>query len=401
MKLIGRLKEIGSKRYEISTRLRKSNLSPEDRAALLFLLRVAAGLGRLLEKKIVTVERLRLLFASKTESSAKILREIDREADSESSEKNDDNTAQDQAQAQTKSKGHGRLGAKAYAAASTRIEIKHESLKAGDRCPECGRGKLYRHLWGLFLKFIGQPFIRAVVYAQEKLRCNACGMIFAAKLPSGVADGPAATHEARAMVPVLRYGSGMPHWRLAKLQEALGVPLPPSTQWDMMRGLFEESVRPVWNRLIWWAAQGEVIHNDDTTAKVLEIIKQIELEKKQEKQSAEKRSKKAGVHNKIYTSGILSKLGTRKILLLFTGRRAMPAITWVPSLRCVTPLLARPYRWQTCLRPMIRRVRKPTGLAGFKRPPPCILKTLISNWTSCMSEEKFSGLDQEGMRIGL
>jgi hypothetical protein len=39
--------------------------------------------------------------------------------------------------------GHGRRGAQAYKGAQ-RVECRHETLSAGERCPVCGRGRLYR-----------------------------------------------------------------------------------------------------------------------------------------------------------------------------------------------------------------------------------------------------------------
>jgi len=333
VRILGRLKKIGERRHELSARLRRGGLDGQDTEDLLFLLRVAGGLARLLERKIVTVERLKRLFAKKTESSAKILKEIDKEAAAAAA------TAESAAPPadvplgtiagakpapvkRPKRKGHGRLGVHAYPNAD-RIEVRHECLRAGDPCPKCGKGRLYRHLWGMFLKLIGQPVIRAVVYAQEKLRCNACGFIFSAPLPSGVGAAPVASTTARAMVALLRYGSGMPHWRLAKLQSALGAPLPPSTQWDLMKDLYKDVVAVIWERLKYWAAQGEVIHNDDSTGKVLELLKEIEKEREEEERSGKKhpRNQENAEHRKIYTTGILSKLGAKKILLLFTGRR--------------------------------------------------------------------------------
>src|SRR5262249_48170428 len=39
--------------------------------------------------------------------------------------------------------GHGRRRAEAYSGAA-RVECRHEELAAGERCPVCGRGRLYR-----------------------------------------------------------------------------------------------------------------------------------------------------------------------------------------------------------------------------------------------------------------
>jgi len=61
----------------------------------------------------------------------------------------------------------------------------------------------------------------------------------------------------------LKYGSGLPFNRLDGLQGDLGVPLPASTQWDILEAV-AGSLAPVLDELIRQAAQGEVLHNDDS-----------------------------------------------------------------------------------------------------------------------------------------
>jgi hypothetical protein len=52
----------------------------------------------------------------------------------------------------------------------------------------------------------------------------------------------------------------------------LPLPLPASTQWEMVREA-AEAIEPASEELIRQAAQGEVLHNDDTTAVILETIR--------------------------------------------------------------------------------------------------------------------------------
>ena len=73
------------------------------------------------------------------------------------------------------------------------------------------------------------------------------------------------------MVGLLKYGSGLPFNRLDGLQEDLGVPLPASTQWDIVQAV-AANLTPAFDELIRQAAQGEVLHNDDTTVKILELM---------------------------------------------------------------------------------------------------------------------------------
>ncbi len=70
---------------------------------------------------------------------------------------------------------------------------------------------------------------------------------------------------------VLHYGFGMPFHRLEKMQQAAGVPLPASTQWELLAQAAERGPRITRELLLELAAQGELIHNDGTTTTVLEL----------------------------------------------------------------------------------------------------------------------------------
>jgi transposase len=163
---------------------------------------------------------------------------------------------------------------------------------------------------GVLIRIVGQAPVQAKVYELQKLRCNLCGKVFTAEAPQGVgAEKYDAT--ATSMIALLKYGSGLPFNRLQGLQGSLGIPLPASTQWDIIREA-AETVEPIYEELIRQAAQGEVLHNDDTTMRILGISGETEAEA-----YAYEESKRKGV----FTSGILSLAGGRRIALFFTGRR--------------------------------------------------------------------------------
>ena len=130
-------------------------------------------------------------------------------------------------------KGHGRNGAEAFSGAQ-KIEIQHQNLKHGDRCPDCGQGNVYGQKEPkMLVRVVGQAPLAATVYSLERLRCGACGQVFTAQEPEGV--GPEKYDEtATAMVAQLKYGSGVPFHRLEHLEAHLGVPLPATTQWEMV-----------------------------------------------------------------------------------------------------------------------------------------------------------------------
>src|SRR5208282_3121976 len=76
---------------------------------------------------------------------------------------------------------------------------------------------------------------------------------------------------AGSMIALLKYGTGMPFNREETLQASLGVPLPASTQWDIANAQAKRA-EPVFEELIRQAAQGDVVHNDDTGVKILELM---------------------------------------------------------------------------------------------------------------------------------
>jgi len=127
--------------------------------------------------------------------------------------------------------GHGRHGAAAFTGAN-RVSIAHPALHAGDSCPECGQGKVYRQKEpATLVRFVGHAPLEATVFEMERLRCHACGQVFTADEPETA--GPEKYDEtAVAMVALLKYGTGVPFKRLERLQGQLGMPLPATTQWD-------------------------------------------------------------------------------------------------------------------------------------------------------------------------
>ena len=145
------------------------------------------------------------------------------------------------------------------------------SLAAGDPCPKCDDGTVYETgRPGVLVRLTGQPPIGAKIYYLQKLRCNLCGAVFTAETPE-CACREKYDATAGSMIALLKYGTGMPFNRSENLQGGLGVPLPASTQWDIVEALAERA-EPAFEELVRQAAQGDVVHNDDTTVKILELM---------------------------------------------------------------------------------------------------------------------------------
>jgi hypothetical protein len=114
------------------------------------------------------------------------------------------------------------------------------------------------------------------------------------------------------MIALLKYGSGLPFNRLAGLQGSLGIPLPAATQWEIVRDSADQ-LTPVFEALIRQAAQGRVVHNDDTGMKVLSLTTVNESDQARAEPST------APERKGVFTSGIVSVLDDHRIALFFTG----------------------------------------------------------------------------------
>jgi transposase len=295
---------------KVLERARKEPLDQEGYAKLKASLETLGYLIQLVENKDTTIHRLRqILFGSSTEKTSQVLpaEDVARPA----GDPTVNPKAPPEKTSEEKSKGHGRNGAEAYSGAE-KVQVAHESLKPGDRCPHCQKGKVYHQAQpGVLVRVVGQAALKATVYELEKLRCNLCTEVFTAKAPEGV--GAEKYDETSAsMIALLKYGSGLPFHRLERLQGCLGIPLPAATQWEIVKEI-TWVLKPAYQELIRQAAQGEVVHNDDTTMKILTMMPA----RSPTEECAEEKSERTGV----FTSGIVSTREGRRIALFFTGRK--------------------------------------------------------------------------------
>ena len=296
-------------------RARAGPLGESDCQKLQAAINALIHLIELIGEKDTTISRLRaLLMKPSTEKTSKVLEQAGLSPGAPASA----SSAGTQAGAGEKEKkpqaGHGRNGADAYRGAE-RIKVQHPSLKPGDHCPKCLKGKVYpKKDPGLRIRVVGQAPLAATVWELERLRCNLCLEVFEAPAPEGVSEEKY-DETAAAMIGLLRYGGGVPHYRLAGLEENLGIPLPPSTQWEIVAET-AASIRPAYEELIRQAAQGEVLHNDDTAMKILALARASPPSS-----GAREEASNSGERTGLFTSGIVSTQQGQRIALFFTGRR--------------------------------------------------------------------------------
>lgn len=203
-----------------------------------------------------------------------------------------------------KSRGHGRMGHEAYTGATTTEQL-HETLKAKDECPEGCGGRLYLLKPQASVFLTGHALASATRHLRERLRCALCGQVFTAKMKEGT---PTQKHDEalRAQIAIAKNYAGLPFYRIEMLQKMVGVPLPDSTQWQLMQELADD-INPAYHELVRLAAQGDMVCYDDTGVKILSCIKENKEEPERERKG-------------MYTTGIVARIYNHMIYLFISSR---------------------------------------------------------------------------------
>jgi len=264
--------------------VKSCNLTDEQQKIILVLIEQIVDIKRTSEERKAALNRAKRLLGSSTEKDKKDTSET---------------------KSSKKKKGHGRNGVDQHKISHT-FDHEHE-LNAGTLCDLCGKGKLVNMAPKQIIRLIGQPAIIAELHRPERLRCSGCGAIHTAKLPEEVGDEKN-TASANALVAVYRYGMGLPNYRLAAMQKAIGVPLPASTQYEMSEILWTKIV-PIYKELLRQAANYSIFYTDDTTGKILSLMK--------DKEERKAKGERVG----IFTTGIVAKGDGHTVNLFFTGSK--------------------------------------------------------------------------------
>lgn len=278
-----------------------------------------------------TIARLRkMLFGASTEKADKVLEKgLDKAGDTGDAAGPDasnmalaggrDPSEPDSAVDETPRPGHGRYGADNYPGAE-QVNVMHDALSVGDDCPDCLAGTLYEKAPSVFVRFKGHAPLHATVYRLQRLRCHLCGKTFEASRPEEMGNQKY-DHTVASMIGLMKYGSGLPFNRIQRLQGSCKIPLAASTQWgivhtaaSLMAAAYEELIRQ--------AAQGEVVYNDDTTVKILELMGQ--RAKKSPPADDPHDPKRTG----LFTSGVAATRGGQRIALFFSGRQHAGENLW-------------------------------------------------------------------------
>jgi hypothetical protein len=304
----------------IVERTRTEPLPAHDHATLKAAVDTLARLTEELETTTTTLERVRrLIFGPRTETTDTVLGK-DKQAPTDAPVPPADAApaapgATDGAATlpphQKTRTGHGRNGADQYPRAP-RISVTHATLKQGDPCPEPGcTGRVYvqRQEPAVLVRVTGVAPLQAQVYTLERLRCGLCGTVFTAEPPAGIGTSKY-DETAAAMIALLKYGCGLPFQRIQRLEQALAIPLPTTTQWDVVAAA-APGLAPAVEELAQQAAQGTVLYNDDTTMRILKFTAEARAE-------ALPPDAKAG-RTGVFTSGVVAETVNGLIALFKTG----------------------------------------------------------------------------------
>jgi hypothetical protein len=161
----------------------------------------------------------------------------------------------------------------------------------------------------------GHALLSAMRYELHKLRCSACGQIFTAPLPREAGEEKFSAR-ARAVLVMCRYYLGLPFSRLQDYQAMQGVPVPDATQWDQIEKVGDCSY-VVFAYLETLAAQGELIYQDDTSVRILTLIKENDEMRAQAEALGLSRAKE---RTGMFTTALVVKVGERTMCLYYCGR---------------------------------------------------------------------------------
>lgn len=311
-------KPINISKQEVNILLKKAEENQYGAESVLIgtLARLVLFLWKTIEEKKFSITRLKkMLFGSKSEK-LKQNQDCQNSQDSQQSNStiantNNENNLAGSSSTSTESKKRkrrsGRLSSKHYTQAKI-VNCTNEEVSVGSNCPnKLCKGRLYdTKKPQAFIKLDGAAIISATNYMRECLRCNSCQQRFTAKLPDGVkfekyditTDVALALH---------KYECCLPFYRISQIQKAIGVPIASSTQYARIESLADK-IFPIYRELEKFAASSELLHQDDTTVRILSVMKENKnLPKKQRKST--------------YTTGIAARSDKNSVVLYYSAKR--------------------------------------------------------------------------------
>jgi transposase len=273
---------------QLIEKFEQNRLDEQEKKLITGLLRTLLALASVLEKKKVSITRLRdMIFGKKREKFKQQGKADEKKDETESTgglgkgaEKNEapnspKNEKPDEPERADRRRGpgHGRKPSSAYVGAKI-VHCCHQELQSGNNCLEEGcTGHIYpvKRQHGE-LQFSGQPIILATHYKQDVLKCNCCFKEYEAPLPEGVKPGRFDA-TADAAIAISKSVLAVPYYRTAAMQELCGIPLPESVQSERCE-IVADALLPIYKQMIREGANGKVFYGDDSPVRIQELIRE-------------------------------------------------------------------------------------------------------------------------------
>ncbi|CZH83719.1 IS66 family transposase [Legionella pneumophila] len=291
---------------QIIALVRSSNLPEGTKTFVIGCINLATWIPRALVEHKITVSNLkRLIFGKGDKATKQQDKSPKAEENTAAAEESETSSSNDESHEPKEPAGHGRLPHTAYINAQEHT-IALDSLSAGQHCPHHCGGRLYSINPGILINIRGQNLASVDKYWIEKLRCALCNEVFSANVPPHV-DKEKYHPSFKAMLALQKYYMAMPFHRQEYFQSLIGFPIPASTQWYLMEELAGCALL-VFPTLEELAANGSLIHNNDTALRIIDTIRHNRLNPDK---------KRTGM----YTTGILAQNGAHKIALFYNSQR--------------------------------------------------------------------------------
>ena len=307
---------------KLEVRIKQRQMTDEDIELVMGLIAFSRWLQARVARAKLTIKHLKKLFGFKSESSSASKNNAANNGDPEDSTNDNTtglntlpaakgNSLEDKKVNWDPEANHGRKSAADYTGCQlTPINFEDEYLKKG-RCPECAKSNTDAKVTRLKAKILifleSSPLITGARYALAKSRCVVCLTYFTAPLPKELEGKPKYAASCVASISIQHYYAGLPFYRLDKLQQLSGVPLPDATQYDLVQEFYVYAVEPVVSVMRHHAANGKTFGYDDTHLKILEVIKQNQ----QVQNSKEKKA--------VHATALVSDYNDKRIYLFDTN----------------------------------------------------------------------------------
>jgi len=181
----------------------------------------------------------------------------------------------------------------------------------GQTCPQCSRGKLYKHESGSLLRITGNIPYTAEKHITKQLRCNACQQIYKAPLPEAVLEdgGPNQQYgySSRTLMVINKFFTGTPYNHQSNLSDIFNLSISASTIFNQAEYVANDVI-PVYYELIRQAANALNFMIDDTHNRILS---------QQPEERANRNGKGTRLRTGVYTSGLIALLSTNTEIILF------------------------------------------------------------------------------------